>query len=320
MAAFFYIRGTNLNQLKMNYLKRNFLFAGAVLLSVFASAQESGESFSTFKEGGNYFITASINGKTETPIMLESGIPALLVDSAFAVSTGCVDITQYPQSKSKISLNGNQFRITNKGDGKVRIGEQSYFEGLVFILADYENPHKVALPVHLLHNEADGSRIIKVDLAGEYVQMMSKADLKETDLKKLNSYRITYRTYMKMPAVKSVFTIDEGGKQRTMKGKFTIDLGNAEVAFLVEKNKNVTKFLEAHPDMTLHEAYGPSGAVVGRYVLTDKCTICGMEFPDALIVVSPFFQGILPEGSLGLKFFREHPSILDFDRKRMYVK
>ena len=120
----------------MNYLKRIFLFAGAVLLSVFASARESGETFSTFKEGGNYFITASINGKTETPIMLESGIPALLVDSAFAVSTGCVDITQYPQSKSKISLNGNQFRITNKGDGKVRIGEQSYFEGLVFILAD----------------------------------------------------------------------------------------------------------------------------------------------------------------------------------------
>ena len=297
------------------------MFASAVLLSVFASAQESGESFKTFRESGHYFITASINGKTETPIMLESGIPALFVDSAFAVSTGCVDISQYPTSKSKMSLNGRIFRITNKGEGKVRIGEQSYFEGPVFIMADYENPYKVALPVHLLHNKADGgSRIIKVDLAGEYIQMKTRASLKETELKDLNSYRITYRTYMKMPAVKSLLTIDEGGKQRTLKGKFTVDLGNAEVLFLVEKNKNVTKFLESNPDMTLHDALAPNGAVVGRYVMTDKCTICNMEFPDAVVVVSPNFQGILPEGSLGLKFFREHPSIMDFDKKRMYVK
>lgn len=191
----------------------------------------------------------------------------------------------------------------------------------MFIMADYENPYKVAVPIHLLHNEADGgSRIVKVDLADENIQLISRASLKETELKDLSSYRITYKTYMKMPAVKSVLKIDEGGKQRALKGKFTIDLGNAEVLFLVEKNKNVLKFLKSNPDMTLNDALAPNGAVVGRYVLTDKCTICGMEFPDALVVVSPNFQGILPEGSLGLKFFKEHPSIIDFDRKRMYVK
>ena len=45
-----------------------------------------------------------------------------------------------------------------------------------------------------------------------------------------------------------------------------------------------------------------------------------LEFPDAVVVVTPNFMGILPEGSIGLKFFKEHPSILDFDKKRMYVK
>ena len=305
----------------MNYFKRNFLFASAVLFTAFTSAQENEETFTTFKEGGHYFITASINGKPETPIMLESGTPALFVDSAFAVSTGCVDISDYPSSKKNLSLNGIKFRITNEGDGKVRIGKKTIFEGPVFILADYENPYHVTVPIHLLHNEADeGSRIVKVDLAEDRLQMMSKASLKEADLKNLSSYRITYKTYMHMPAVKSVLKIEEGGKQRTLKGKYYIDLGNAEVLFLVEKNKNTTKFLESNPDMSLQEALAPNGAVVGRYVLTDKCTICDMEFPDALVVVTPNFMGILPEGSIGLKFFMQHPSILDFDKKRMYVK
>ena len=174
----------------MNNLKRNFLFASAVLLTAFASAQENGETFTTFKEGGHYFITASINGTSETPIMLESGIPALFVDSAFAVTTGCVDISEYPASDHMMNLNGRKFRITNEGDGKVRIGKQTLFEGPVFIMADYENPYKVAVPIHLLHNEADGgSRIVKFDLANECLQMQSKASLKEADKNGFSSYK-----------------------------------------------------------------------------------------------------------------------------------
>lgn len=306
----------------MNYLLKRTLLLVPVFFSSFSlSAQKIEESFKTFKEGGHYFITASINGTPETPIMLESGTPALFVDSAFAVSSGCVDISEYPVSDHMMNLNGRKFRITNEGDGKVRIGKQTVFEGPVFIMADYENPYKVAVPIHLLHNEADGgSRIVKVDLADENLQMLSKASLKEADKNGYSSYKITYKTYKNMPAVKSVLKIDEGGKERTLKGKFYIDLGNAEVLFLVEKNKNVTKFLESNPDMSLQEAIAPNGAVVGRYVLTDKCTICDMEFPDALVVVTPNFMGILPEGSIGLKFFNQHLSILDFDKKRMYVK
>ena len=305
----------------MNNFKKTFLFASVILLTSFASAQNNQESFKTFKESGHYFITASINGKTETPIMLESGIPALFVDSAFAVSTGCVDISQYPASDHMMNLNGRKFLITNEGDGKVRIGKLTIYEGPVFIMADYENPYKVAVPVHLLHNEADGgSRIVKFDIDDECLQMMSRASLKEADKNGYSSYKITYKTYKNMPAVQSVLKIDEGGKVRTMKGKFYIDLGNAEVLFLVEKNKNVTKFLESNPEMSLHEALAPNGAVVGRYVLTDRCTICNVEFPDAVVVVSPNFPAHMPEGSIGLKFFKEHPAIFDFDKKRMYVK
>jgi hypothetical protein len=306
----------------MNYLVRKTLLLVPLIFSTaYLSAQDIEESFSTFKESGHYFITAGINGKAETPIMLESGTPALFVDSAFAAITGCVDDLQLPPSDHVMSLNGRKFRITNEGNGKVRIGKQTIYEGPVFIMADYENPYKVAVPIHLLHNEADGgSRIVKVDLAGECLQMLSKASLKETDKNGYSSYKITYKTYKNMPAVKSVLKIDEGGKERTLKGKFYIDMGNAEVLFLVEKNKNVKKFLESNSDMSLQEALAPNGAVVGRYVLTDKCTICNMEFPEAVVVVSPNFMGILPEGSIGLKFFNRHPSIMDFGGKRMYVK
>ena len=305
----------------MNYFKRNFLFASAVLFTAFTSAQENEETFTTFKEGGHYFITASINGTPETPIMLESGTPALFVDSAFAVSSGCVDISEYPASDHMMNLNGRKFRITNEGDGKVRIGKQTLYEGPVFIMADYENPYKVAVPIHLLHNEADGgSRIVKVDFADEFIQVLSKASLKEADKSGYSSYKITYKTYKNMPAVKSVLKIDEGGKERTLKGKFYIDLGNAEVLFLVEKNKNTTKFLESNSDMSLHEAVAPNGYVVGRYIWADKCTICDMEFQDALIVVSPHFPPTQPEGAIGLKFLKEHPAIMDFDKKRLYLK
>lgn len=123
-----------------------------------------------------------------------------------------------------------------------------------------------------------------------------------------------------MPAVKTLLKIEEGGKERTLKGKYYIDLGNAEVLFLVEKNKNTAKFLESNSDMSLHEAVAPNGYVVGRYIWADKCTICDMEFQDALIVVSPHFPPTQPEGAIGLKFLKEHPAIMDFDKKRLYLK
>jgi hypothetical protein len=279
------------------------------------------ESFTLTRYAGHYMFTADINNVAPATVMLESGIPALLVDSAFAFSSGCFKDMQLEPSDRSINLGGNKFRITHTANGTVRIGRNASYRGKIWILADYADHREISIPLQYFYNEADnGSSIVFVDLAGGRMDIYCREHMDSQDIKSWNVSRINTNTYMDMPAVKTTMTIRESGRDRKLKGNYVIDLGNAEVMALFDHNKKVQKYLKSNSDMELHDAKTPNGQVIGRIILSDEFKFMSRTIPDAVILINPTGSNFTSEGLLGLKFFLATPVILDFDRRKLYVK
>ena len=294
-----------------------------ILTSLGLSAQyNTEETFQLTKQGAHYVFTASINGTADATILVESGIPALLADSAFVFSSGILsDMELTVASKEKLSLAGRVYKITHKANGTVHIGNNTSYIGDVFVLSNYDyGPYEVAVPVMYLHNDLDdGSRIVSLDLGNHNLQMLLKASLNgiKADYSKSN---MNTDTYEGMFAIETSMTLDDGIKPRTLSGNFMIDFGNPELLFLLHQTEEVQKFLADNADMELREATTPSGEVVGQFILTKQCQLCGIAFPDAVVVITKNLPLFTTPGNIGLKFFERVHAIFDFDQSVVYMK
>ena len=166
------------------------------------------ESFTLTRYAGHYMFTADINGTAPATIMLESGIPALLVDSAFAFGSGCFRDMHLEASDRSINLGGDKFRISHTANGTVRIGRGTSYRGKIWILSGYADHREISIPLQYFYNEADnGSCIMYIDLAGGHLDIYCRDHMNSLNLKEWNASRINTRTYMDMPAVKTVMTV-----------------------------------------------------------------------------------------------------------------
>ena len=303
---------------------KTFLISLFTLIAFVLSAQSNtkGESFQLTKQGAHYVFTASINGIADATILVESGIPALLVDSAFVFSSGILsDMELIVADKEKLNLAGRVYKITHKANGTVRIGNNTSYIGEMFVLSNYDyGPYEVAVPVMYLHNDLDdGSRIVSLDLGNQSLQMLGKASLNaiKTDYSKSN---MNIDTYEGMFAIETSMKLDDGIKPRTLSGNFMIDFGNPELLFLIHQTKEVQKFLADNADMELREAATPSGEVVGQFILTKQCQLCRIVFPNAVVVITKNLPLFTTPGNIGLKFFERTHAIFDFDQSVVYLK
>ena len=291
------------------------------IMSLSAQNNAEGETFQLTKQGAHYVFTASINGIADATILVESGIPALLADSAFVFSSGFLSGMELTVvSKEKLSLAGRVYKITHKANGTVRIGDNTSYVGDVFVLSNYDyGPYEVAVPVMYLHNDLDdGSRIVSLDLGNQSLQMLGKASLNgiKTDYSKNN---MNTDTYEGMFAIETSMTLDDGIKPRTLSGNFMIDFGNPELLFLLHQTEEVQRFLADNADMELREATTPSGEVVGQFILTKQCQLCGIAFPDAVVVITKNLPLFTTPGNIGLKYFERAHAIFDFDQSVVYM-
>lgn len=303
---------------------KTFLTALFTLIVLGLSAQNNteGETFQLTKQGAHYMFTASINGTAEATILVESGIPALLADSAYVFSSGILsDMELTVADKEKLNLGGRVYKITHKANGTVRIGNNTSYVGDVFVLSNYDyGPYEVAMPVMYLHNDLDdGSRIVSLDLSNRTLQMLGKASLNaiNADYSKSN---MNTETYEGMFAIETSMMLDDGIKPRTLSGNFMIDFGNPELLFLIHQTEEVQKFLADNADMELREATTPSGEVVGQFILTKQCQLCGIVFPEAVVVITKNLPLFTTPGNIGLKFFERAQAIFDFDQSVVYLK
>ena len=283
----------------------------------------AGETFNLTKQGAHYVFTASINGKVDATILVESGIPALLADSAYVFNSGILsEMTLTPTGgKEKINLGGRVYKITHKANGTVRIGNSTSYIGEVFVLSNYDyGQYELAVPVMYLHNDLDeGSRIVNLDLGNQRLQMLDRASLRAKK-KAFSKLKMNTDTYMGMWAIEASMSLDDGIKTRTLIGNFLIDFGNPELFFLIYQTEAVQQFLADNADMDIHDIKNPHGEVVLQAIFTKQCQLCGITFPDAVVAMTKKLPLITTPGNIGLKFFERVKAILDFDKSVVYLK
>lgn len=294
-----------------------------VALGLSAQGNTEGETFPLTKQGAHYVFTASINGTADATILVESGIPALLVDSAYVFSNGILSDMELTvaDKAEKLNLGGRIYKITHKANGTVRIGNNTSYNGEVFVLSNYDyGSYEAAVPVMYLHNDLDeGSRIVSLDLGNQTLQMLSRASL-DTNKADYSKSNMNTDTYMGMFAVETSVTLDDGIKPRTLSGNFMIDFGNPELLFLFHQTEEVQQFLADNADMELREATTPSGEVMGQFILTKQCQLYGIAFPNAVVVITKKLPLFTTPGNIGLKFFERTHAIFDFDQSVVYMK
>lgn len=291
------------------------------LLLPFCSSAQSHEPLKLTKQGAHYVFSANLNSKAEATILLESGIPAMLVDSAFVFSSGVFsDLALQPTgSKEKMNLGGRVFVITHKAKGVVRITNQISYKGEVFVLSGYTRNYQAAVPVQYLYNDADkGSRITCLDLSENSLQMISRASLRKRQ-KGSTKIKMHTDTYLGMPAVETTLVIESSNGQKQLKGNYIIDFGNSELMFLLHQDQGVQQFLADNPDIQLRQARNPRGEVVAQFMIADQCQLCGKQFSNAVIAVTANLPRFTTTGLIGLKFFLSTDSIFDFDNNLMYT-
>ena len=292
-------------------------------LSLSAQDKNDGETFNLSKQGAHYMFTASINGTADATILVESGIPAMLFDSAYVFSSGVLSEMNLSVAgeAEKLNLGGRVYKITYKMNGMVRIGNSTSYIGEVFVLSHYDyGNYEVAVPVMYLHNELDnGSRIVNLDLGNRRLQMLSNASLND---KKSDYSMISMNTeaYLGMFAVETSLMLDDGVKTRTLSGNFLIDLGNPELLFLIQQSDEVQRFLSDNADLELREALAPNGQVMGQFIITEQSQLCGVTFPNAVVVITKNLPRFTTPGDIGMKFFEHIDAVFDFDRSVVYVK
>lgn len=306
-------------------MKRIILTALFALGALTVQAQADGDSFQLVKKAGHYMFEAPVNGKEGTTILVESGIPALLADSAYVFESGILEGMELVDTgrKQHLNLGGDEFVITHKAHGTVKIGSNSSFRGDVFVLAGYKERYtkfyEVALPVMYLHNDLDGgSRIIDLDLGNQRMSMLSRAELRGRKSAYSKS-RMNTKTYLGMPAIKTTLVLDDGTKKRKLKGNYNIDFGNPEILFLLTQNKNVQRILAKNADLDLHDATGPQGQVMAQLAFSEQCDLCGVRFPEAIVLFTKNLPRFTAEGDIGLKFFESVDALLDFDKSAVYI-
>ena len=292
-----------------------------LLLSICSSAQNQSEPFTLTKQGAHYVFSANLNNKAETTILLESGIPAMLVDSAFVFSSGVFsDLELQPTGgMEKMNLGGRVFVITHKAKGVVRITDQVSYRGEVFVLSGYTRSYQAAVPVQYLYNDTDkGSRITCLNLSENSLHMISRTSLRKLT-KECLKVKMNTDTYMGMPAVETTLVLEDENGQKHLRGNYIIDLGNPELMFLLQQNKDVQQFLADNPDIQLRQARNSRGEVVAQFMIAEKCQLCSAPFTDAVIAVTANLPRFTTTGLIGLKFFLSTDVIFDFDNNLLYT-
>ena len=285
--------------------------------------KKNGEVFNLTKQEGHYVFTSSINGVADATILLESGISALLIDSAYVFNKGVLSNMELTSTggKEKMNLAGRVYVITHKANGTIKIGKNTSYIGEVFVLSNYDYGHyEVAVPIMYLHNDIDdGSRIVNLDLGNKRMQLLSRESLNENKAG-CSKLKMNSNTYLGMPAVETSLIVDDGVKTRKLAGNFLVDLGNPELLFLIHQTKEVQKFLADNADLEINEARDPKGNVMAQYFIANQCQLCGMKFPTSVIAITKNLPEFDAPGNLGLKFFEQVNALLDFDKLILYTK
>lgn len=280
-------------------------------------AQENIFELSKLKSG-HYAFPVKLNNQLEATALLESGIPAMLVDSAFVFNNlDKLALEWMPSDKNeKMNLGGRIYNITHKVKGKMAISKEVIYEGDIFVLARYNQPYDVAIPIQNLMLKKKRS-VLLLDMNNNLLKVCRAKHI--ADIKEYQKMPINTDTYLNMPAIKMKLHVDIGRESTPLDGNFVIDFGNPMFLFLHAHNKNVTNWIEENK-IELQNAHNKQGKVVAQAFMPKNCMMGNIDFKSVPITMTKALPRFTSEGNLGLKFFQNVMAVFDFNEGYCYMK
>ena len=295
-----------------------FTFVFAVLAFSIAVGQETKNSEDNtvtlnlkYKEG-HYYINSDING-VPANMMIETGVRGLLIGSKFYEKHKDELRLNLKEVDRKIRFHWGTYNIKLSGRAVVRIGDMIY-RGHIFVVDKFGD---ILLPVQYLKNRKDGSSIVRLDLKASKMSLLSRNRLAQ-DTIGCNSFPLHKTERLLYPTIYTHLTIKTDYTTVQMDGDFVVDLGCAALLYLLKNNITVAQMIEDNKE-ELISSKGNKTVVATKGLRRCTCVIAGYTFHDASIVLDSKLKVDGVAGLIGMKFF-ETPVILDFSRKRFYIK
>ena len=275
------------------------------LLSSVISFGQNVHSYELINNNGHLFMTVDICGE-QHEIMVESGIPALLIGQDFYERALAGGNLAFEPSQAKIRLLNNLYEITYKANGELQIGQDKYC-GPIFILKGFEG---ISIPVQNLY-DGSGHRTVSVDISngrlsiGEITENIGKC------------YKLHLDNKTGFPIVKAEVAISSQQSKAKLKGNLIVDFGNPMLVFLMSQHRSVSKAIK-NGKITPQDARDANGNVVAQGIYAETVTVCGQEYNDVSIGLTGKMITIKELGFLGIPFFNSAIAF-DFDNERMFI-
>lgn len=282
---------------------RKILIIGLVVfVQICAMAQET-ISFDLEKKGGHLFFKANVCGE-QTDIMLESGIPALLISREFYERNIGQALTTIATSQERIQLLHKKYDIIQKANEDINIGGINY-HGPIFILDNFEG---MSIPVqYFTDNEKHAASVILDFNENKMTIISSKEALNYTGTK----IKIHYDKNLGFPLISANIRLTTSAGRAKLKGDLLIDFGNPMVLFLTKQHKEITKAIDKGKIVPL-DAYNQQGEIVAQGVYANELSLCGAVFTNISVGITP--QPFKQLGLLGLSFFEHKKMLFNFDK------
>lgn len=294
----------------------HYIFTFLLSLSVLSGYAQQDAMFNMSKlKSGHYAISVAINDTVKANALLESGIHAFLIDSAFAFNNYEKLGLEFTPSTKNINLGGRNYRVTHTADTTLLLGKGATYKGEVFLLADYAKDFEVAVPIQNIQN-SNGERLIELDFVNGRLKILANKNLVT---KKWTEYKLNTNTYLNMPAVEGSFKFIGDKYEALLDGNFNIDLGNPSLLFLFEHRDRVKDFLNDNPNIKLQKGYDKKGNVIATVFVPEELTFGGIEFKSPIVSLTGFLSRFTTEGCIGLKFFQSTIVVFDFDNSCCYM-
>lgn len=279
-----------------------------ILLSIFCQTSLfAQEKFDLEQRGGHFFFTASIND-TPAELMLESGIPALLVgDDVYETSLKSSGHL-FEASKGKMRLLNKLYDIVYRADGEVAIGNALYV-GPIFILKDYDG---VSIPIQYLKDADSRKSVVTIDLNNKYL-LIGEPEGKPTGKK----YKLSFDKELGFPVISAKIDITTPEGKAKLNGSLIVDFGNPSLLFLRKQHKSIEKAI-AKKNIELKDAYDKQGNLVAQGIYANTVSMLGHQYSDISIGVTDKMQNLYHLGFLGIPFFSTSV-VFDFDKGYMIV-
>lgn len=272
-----------------------------LLVPALLSAQTAVKFTLERHDDGHYYFYAPICGQQEE-IMLESGIPGLLVGRGFYEKYMKNSGLKFEQSEAKVRLLNDVYPVAYQANGSLNVGKV-VFDGPVFVLENFDG---FSLPVQYLKAAGTGKKVVTVDLAELYFSVGGPLTRQGT------KFKLFYDKSTHRPFINASFTID--GIE--FSGKLLVDFGNPMLLFLFRQHRCVNNAV-VRKQIEIQDGYDSQGRLVSKGFSAKSVKLYGTEYKNLIIGVTGKYRNATELGFLGTPFF-DAPVVFDFEDGWMY--